>query len=224
MKTSKIIIIAFFTFIIAGMLTLFTSSKMHEKYTEQNIYHKDFALPEFSVIVAEKGADIHIDHSDTTKVSIECFRNRKVPSKMYEIVSDTLHIYGGLRTFVKCKNIKSIVTHNAFWVGLFRFRPDSLTINATGGNFYFDNNGINEKSFNIGITAKEYAFVEIKNINGNNISFKSNNSSLSLQCKINALSAKLANHASLSSSMPQTVQLERDSSSTIQIYNYAVAK
>lgn len=224
MKTSKIIIIAFFTFIIAGMLTLFTSSKMHEKYTEQNIYHKEFALPEFSVIVAEKGADIHIDHSDTSKVSIECFRDKKIPSKMYKITSDTLHIYGGLRTFVKCKNIKSIVTHNAFWVGLFRFRPDSLTINATGGNFFFDNIGINEKSFNIGIIGKENASLEINNINGNNVTFESNNASLKLRCKIKALSAKLKNNANLESHMPQTIQFERDSSSMIQINNYIGVK
>lgn len=224
MKTSKIIIIAFFTFIIAGMLILFTSSKMHEKYTEKNIYHKEFSLPEFSVIVAEKGADIHIDHSDTTKVSIECFRDKKNPSKMYEIVSDTLHIYGGLRTFVKCKNINNIVTHNAFWVGLFRFRPDSLTINAIGGNFYFDNKGIDEKSFNIGITAKENASIELTNVNGNNISFLSDNASLRLQCKIKGLYAKLENHASVYSGNPQSIKIERDSSSSVEIQNYTFVK
>lgn len=219
MKTSRIIIIAFFTCIVAGMLALFAITKNHEEYSKKNVYTKEFALPEFSVVVAEQGADLHIDHSNGSKMTVEYIKDKKTPSKIYEVRNDTLHVYGGLRTFVRCKKINNIVLQKAFWVGVNRFRPDSLTIKANGGQIYCDNNGIKEKSFNIGIIATDSAYVEIRNINGNNISVNSNNAKVELKCRVKSLTARLEHNANLKSHYnPEITRIERDKTSKFQIW------
>jgi len=217
MKTSRIIIVAFLTCIVAGMLALFATTKNHEKNSEKKVYNKEFVLPAFSVVVAEEGADLHINQSDSTIMTIEYIKDKKIPSKIYEVVNDTLHVYSGLRTFVKCKKINNIVVQKAFWVGVYKFTPDSLTIKASGGQLYYNNFGIEEKSFNIGIVARDSAYVEVRNANGNNISVKSDNANVRLQCKVKALSAKLINKASLNSNMPEIIKIERDSTSSVEI-------
>ena len=69
MKTSNIIIIAFATFVLVGVLILFVDAKQHKTKNDNNFSYKEFSLPAFSVVVAEKGSDLHVDQSDSRKTS-----------------------------------------------------------------------------------------------------------------------------------------------------------
>ena len=199
MKTSNIIIIAFAILIVGGMLFLFIDSKEHKKKVENNISFKEFPLPAFSVVVAEKGSDLHIDRSDSTIVKVEYFKDKKMPSKIYEVVNDTLHIYGGLRMFVKCKNLTSFIGNKPFWVGVDNFNPDSMTIKMNGGELYltYDKHKGSKKFVNMGIFANDSAIVHINDIPLRNLTVKSNNAKVSIYCYAKYSTITLANHAEL---------------------------
>jgi len=200
MKTSNIIIIAFAILIVSGMLFLFADSKKYKEEEKNKISFKEFSLSQFDVIVAEKGSDVHIDRSDSTKIKIEYVRGKKTPSKLYEVINDTLHVYGGLRTFVKCKQITQIISKKTFWVGVGNFAPDSLIIKMNGGQLCFNNESkktyrFNAKAFNVRIAANDSASVNISNARLGNLSVTLNNAKVINNCDVTNVNAKLSNKA-----------------------------
>jgi len=229
MKTSNIIIIAFAASIIGGILFLFVDAKKHKKEIENNISFKEFPLATFSVVVAEKGSDLHLDWSDSTIVKVEYIKDKKTPSKMYEVVNDTLHVYGGLRNFVKCKKIATIIGNKPFWVGVNSFSPDSLTIRMNGGSLYYNNDRgnknekLDQKTFNLGIIANDSAYVEINNNKLHNLSVKSDNSKIINNCYIKSVNATLSNKAEFIS-LDKIINLavEKDSTCQVRITNQNV--
>jgi hypothetical protein len=229
MKTSNIIIIAFATFIIGGMLFLFTDAKRHKEVPKIETSFKEFALPSFSVVVAEKGADVHIDQSDSTIVKIEYLKDKKTPSKIYEVVNDTLHIYGGLRTFVKCKKITAIIGNKPFWVGVNNFTPDSMTIRMNGGQLIYNRNRsdkskrFNQKIFNLRIIANDSAHVVIDDAKIHNLSVKSDNSKIINNCYVNSVNTTLSNKSEfISLDKIRNLVVEKDSTCQVRITNQNV--
>ena len=226
MKTSNIIIIAFTAFIIGGMLFLFVDAKKHKKEVENNISFKEFPLAAFSVVVAEKGSDLHLDQSDSTIVKVEYLKDKKTPSKIYEVVNDTLHIYGGLRTFVKCKKITTIIGNKPFWVGVNNFTPDSMTIRMNGGQFNYSidkSKKFNQKILNLKITSNDSAHVVIDDARIHNLSVKSDNSKIINNCYVNSVSATLSNESEfISLDKIKNLVVEKDSTSQVRITNQNV--
>lgn len=192
MKTSNIIISAFVIFLIGGMLILSIDAKHHKITFEKSIISKEIALPQFSVVVAEKGAYIQIHQSDSTKLSFRYLKGQMLPSKLYKISNDTLYVYCHFNTFpavLKCKNIKSIIGHNQFSLNIFKFIPDSLTINMTGGITHFNNGDLKgmkliEKSIALNITATKEASIDFKNMNISKLNIISNNSQIDISTNI----------------------------------------
>ena len=70
MKTSNIIITAFAIFITGTIFFLFADSQRYVEDVKNNVSYKEFTLSAFSVIVAERGSDVHIDHSDSTLMTV----------------------------------------------------------------------------------------------------------------------------------------------------------
>ena len=102
-------------------------------------------------------------------------------------------------------------------MGVYQFAPELITFNLCGGMTYFDNNGIEEKPFNIEIKTGNKAELNIDNVNGNKISVDSDNGNVDLNCKINSLYAKLRNNSSLDGvSGALNISVERDSTSSLQ--------
>jgi hypothetical protein len=223
MKTSNIIITAFAILITGVIVFLFADSKRHKEDVKNNINYKEFPLSDFNVIVAEKGSDVHIDRSDSTLIRVEYIKGVKVPLKLYEVINDTLHVYGGLRTFVKCKQITQIIGNKPFWVGLGDFIPDSLTIKMTGGQFMYKSDKdkvytFNRKIYNINIIANDSANIEIGNTRLGKLNIKLNNATVNTYCEVKILNAKLINKAKINSvdGIGQ-ISIEKDTSSRLQI-------
>ena len=225
MKTSNIIITAFAILIVSGMLFLFIDAKDHKKKMENNFTYKEFPLSAFKVVVAEKGSDLHIDRSDSTIIKVEFAIDKKTPSKLYKVSNDTLYVYGGLRMFVKCKNISAIIGNNPFWVGVFNINTDSLTIRMNGGKFVFNiynvkNRTINQNIFNIGIIANDSARIEIRNAILNNLTLRSDNAVIINYCNTKHLNAKLKNKARIFNlNHIETLIVEKDTTSQVEICN-----
>jgi len=226
MKASRIIIIAFCIFIVGGMLFLYMDARQHNKKTEKSITKKEYVLPPFSVVVAAEGSDLHLDYSNSYKIAVEYNNEKKTPVKLYTISHDTLYVYKGLRLFASCKNIKSIIGHHVFWMGVSDFAPDSLTIKMTGGRIYcFNNTQENKKQIskdiNVGVFATDSAYVEINNLNTNRLNLQLNNANVNFNSRTNRIQAKLVNQANLSIHSKQllAIKIEKDTLSKVSLWD-----
>ena len=148
MKTSNIIITAFAILIVGGMLFLFADSIKHKDEEKNKISYKEYPLPSFKVIVAEEASDIHVDRSDSNVMRVEYWKGVKTPAKLYEVINDTLHVYSGLRAFIKCKQISQIIGKKHWWINVSHFEPDSLIVKITGGRFIYNNDGAKKYTIN----------------------------------------------------------------------------
>jgi len=200
MKTSNKIIIAFVLFILSGMIILFADSKKHHQQMKDIYSYKEFPLPAFSVVVAHKGSDLHLDQLDTRSIKVQYDKSKPTPSKLYEVVNDTLHVYSGLRLFVTCENITALIGNKPFWVGVNNFTPDSLTIQMNGGALFVNCFGYAErkgehKQVNLSLQATDSAYVELRKIDLRNFTVESNNAEVNAYCKAKNAAVKLENHA-----------------------------
>lgn len=149
MKISNIIIIAFVVSILGSTIFLFADSKNHKNETRTDAVLKSSPLQSFSVIVAEDSSDIHLSQSGKNEITVEFLKDKVVKKQMYKLVNDTLYVYGGLRTFVTCNNVKSIIVNKAFWIGVSNFQLDSLNFNVKGGHVVFTANEKNKMSIGL---------------------------------------------------------------------------
>ena len=225
MKASRIIIIAFCIFIVGGMLMLYIDAKQHKKKTNNLTTKKEYVLPSFNVVVADEGSDLHLDYSDSNKITVEYIKEKKTPAKLYSVRHDTLYVYKGLRLFAGCKNIRSIIGHNVFWLGISNFEPDSLTIKMTGGKIYCFNNFTKakkqiSKNINVGVFASDSAYIELNNLNINRLTVQLNNANVNFNSRLNRLQAKLVNHANLSLNAKQLldIKIEKDTLSKLSFW------
>jgi len=224
MKKSNIILIAFGLFLVGGMLALYVDSIYHIDEKNQEITkNKEVLLPPFSVIVAEKGSDLHIEQSDTNKITIEYFPDIKIPSNLYAVSGDTLYTYSGLRLFVKCRELNAIIGKKHKWIGINDLLTDYLTIRMSGGEMYFNNEMLNAKDskgkkspkfVNINIVARDSAYINIYNAYINNLDLQADSASIRTECRINNLNVKLIHKSKLEMlSNAGLFKIEKDSTS-----------
>jgi len=226
MKASRIIIIAFCIFIVGGMLIMYIDAKQHKKKTDNSITKKEYVIPSFNVVVAEVGADLHLDYSNSNKITVEYIKEKKTPAKLYTVSHDTLYVYKGLRLFAGCKNIRSIIGHNVFWMGISNFESDSLTIKMKGGriicsNDYSKAKNLNFKNINLGVFASDSAYIEINNLNINRLTVRLNNAEVGFNSSLYRLQAKLLNHADLKLNAKQLldIKVEKDTLSKLSFWD-----
>ena len=218
MKTSNIIITAFAILLVGSMLFLFADAVKHTKDEIAKISFKEYPLAKnFKVIVAEKGSDVNIVRSDTTSMRIEYITGKKVPAKMYEVINDTLFVYGGLRSFVKCYNITTVIGRHQWWFGVFNFSPEQIKLRMTGGTATYSNEGIKDKPFDIDLVVSDSASIEIKNVNLKNLNVIADNGHVNLNCQIQKVTGKIIKFSSLLGfESAQNITLQRDITSSFR--------
>jgi hypothetical protein len=218
MKTSNIIITAFAILLVGSMFFLFADTVKHTKDEIDKISFKEYPLAKkFKVIVAEKGSDVNIVRSDITSMQIEYIAGKKVPAKMYEVVNDTLFVYGGLRTFVKCDNITTVIGRHQWWFGVYNFSPDLIKLRSAGGTATYSNEGLEEKPFDIDLDACDSASIEIHNVNLRNLNITSDNAHVKLDCHIQNIVGKVKNHSSLTGIQSAlNITIQRDTTGNLQ--------
>lgn len=173
MKISNIIITAYVVLVIGSLLVLFVDSKYHKENEHTNTEMKTYPLGNFSVVVAEQGSDVHLDQADSLKIEVEYIKNQPAPNQLYKLSNDTLYVFGGLRTFVKCKHVKSIISHKTYWLGVSNFSADSLQLDINGGHVYFSGEG--DKNIEIKkliVNASDTADIETYNLTSEKLVLK----------------------------------------------------
>lgn len=159
MKTSQKIITLYIILIIGGIIFLVTDASVKAKSAQKK---EIITLPSFSVIVAEKDADVHIIQSDSNYIDVENKEEIKPDIKLYNVINDTLHVYDGARMFVNCNKLKSIKGNHSFWTGIDKYNTDSLNIDLSGGKFYFNSEDQMFKIDYIELTTNDSAFVRFQ--------------------------------------------------------------
>lgn len=221
MKTSNIIIIAFAVFILGSTIFLFADSKNHKNETRSDAVLKSSPLQDFSVVVAEESSDIHLNQATTNSIAVEFLKDKVQNKQMYKLVNDTLYVYGGLRTFVTCKNVKSIILNKAFWVGLNGFKQDSLNLNAKGGRIVFESNDVKMNIGSMQLNASDSASVEMYyNLRVGDLRVDAtDNVNLSFLGVYKSADVKIKNMTQLTfNSAPLKLKMDRDESSKVNIY------
>jgi hypothetical protein len=220
MKISNIIIASLAIAVLASMLVLFIDSKNHKKYIDPNIEMKTFLLSNFSVVVAEKGSDVHINSSDTNAIEIEYLKNKVVKNQLYKQQHDTLFVYAGFRTYVKCHNLKAIRANNVFWMGVGQTNFDSLDVTISGGrlNFYASDS-IKTTIKNLVINATDSAYINTSNVKVENFKLNAKaRANFDLYGNYKHVDVKLSNNSTLFfNSNPLTIKLERDTTSNFRM-------
>ncbi|MDD4921299.1 MAG: hypothetical protein PHS30_02345 [Bacteroidales bacterium] len=153
MRTSNIFIIAFFIFILSGMLTLFFVTKNHKKIQDKNYFSEEMALPHFSVIVGNPDSEFSIESSDTNKLKISYPGKKKVVMPLPFLVrNDTLYINKTnekkermytyvtsdgykqiLSLVVQCAGIKKLIARQTNHINIGYYQSDSLSIESDKG-------------------------------------------------------------------------------------------
>ena len=134
MKTSQYILLSFLGFVFAAALVLFADSKNGEK-VNGNVFGEtipETRLEAFSVIVAEKKANITIKNDSVNSMSALLFQTDSVfQLPEYKIINDTLFISKSgyaAKTIIKCHAVKTIIGRSNSNIQLGNYKTDSLSI------------------------------------------------------------------------------------------------
>lgn len=174
MKTSQKIITVYITLIIGSIFFLVIDASIKAKNIHKN---EIITLPPFSVIVAEKDADVHIIQSDSNYVALEKKEEIMPDIKLFNVINDTLHVYSGARMFINCNKLKSIIGNHAFWTGIDKYNTDSLEIDLSGGKFYFNSEDEMLKIDYIDLTTRDSAFVRFQLIENKRVNINATDKS-----------------------------------------------
>ncbi len=218
---------AFAVFVIGSLLVLYIDSKFHKEESGNNVVLKSYLLQEFSVLVAEEAADLHLSQGTSNTISVEFLKDEITKKQMYKLVNDTLYVYGGLRTFVDCKKVKSIIAHKTVWFEITKFQSDSLNLDVHGGKVTFSSNEKGE--LNIGkmrINATDTATVDVySNVIVDAIRVNATNqTNVQLYGQYKNAEIKIADNAKLVlNRTPLHLKLDRDESSDVTVYSSNVS-
>ena len=130
MKKSNIIIIVFSAFIVISILIFYIDAKKHHN-DNPDAKLETVQLPDFSVVIAEENADVHIYQSDTVSLKFELSKDSLKKSN-YRIANDTLHIYQGRKIYVYNKNTALVISRKQSTVGIQLVKQDSLRLELNG--------------------------------------------------------------------------------------------
>lgn len=225
MKRSNIIVIAFTAFIVISSLIFYIDGKKKEKTGISDVNLETVLLPKFSVIVAEENSNVLILESDTIKLKLERQKDSLQKTNKYSIINDTLHLYKGNRIYVYNKNIRTIISKKASWVGIQFEKLDSLYLDVEDTkkftlNVNTQKCNITNLTLNVLKTDNLYfnSGLNVKNLEVNLI-----NSDLYISDGIyKTVSANLKDKSILSINRGKTVgniTAQKDSTSNFNIYN-----
>ena len=171
MKTSNIISVAFITFVLAGMITMYVVTKNHDISIYKNLYKEKIALESFSVIVADNQSRIYIESGDSNLVTLSYLGDKKVLPSQYLIKNDTLYISNSTMEIdesflIQCVKVQSIISRKNSNVTLFRFSSDSLSLFSENSqiqlnNSLFENKDSLKVKLNIYLSIKDNSTLQM---------------------------------------------------------------
>lgn len=223
MKTSNYIILSFFVFLFGGIFVLFLAAKIdplgsfqHEFITEEKV------IDNFSVVVAEPGANIRIKSGDIPKVGLYYLKGDTCTLPSFIVRNDTLFVGSNppknkyWSTNVICRQVNSIAGRAKSQINVEEFKFDTLQVRLDKTDFrYF---GVkNSSGFSLKLIANE-SYINIRSASVNNLDISINHTQLDgWENRIKNLSGKLNENSRVSMDKIGKISLETDSTSSYRL-------
>lgn len=223
MKTSNYITLSFFTFLFGGIFILFLAAKIDPRSDQKQEFVTDEKpLDNFSVIVAEQGANIRIKSGETPKIGLHYHKGDTCVLPVYSVRNDTLFVQANpaknkyWETNVVCKQVHSIEGREKSRIYLEQHPSDSLSVKLNNSEFKcFPEK--NSTSFSLQLTAND-SKVSIGEVKMNNLDLQLRKTRIDAwQNHIRNLSGKLTDNSKISLGGVDKISLEADSTSTYRL-------
>jgi len=244
MKRSNILLIAFFSLVFVSILYLYITAKNNEKQNSSNIVKSEYALPPFSVVVAESGSQVSIQLSDTSSLVARFVGVKKDNEKPFIVRNDTLFIlankinqsiikqpdiYYGKGVFVDlyCQSVNTVVGKVNSRVNIQNSSLDSLSVLSLGGLMSVNNDDKSPDSSKSECSYTVYACkggsVDFSGIKMSSLMIELDSAKMSVnKSAIIDLQAVLKNKSDLKliylKTAPNNINVSKQDSSTFQIY------
>ena len=221
MRTSNYIVAAFLVVAAGITVGMFITAKCH---TEKPLNTQSYALPPFSVVVAESGARFTIkqDKEDTWVVSYK--EREAVPEGGYRIEGDTLYVHAGPSMYgqtLHVSNLPLIVALEESEVSIKDVHSGDLFIEVDRAKMSIDNYGLEaqEGILNIWIVATD-ASVQLSGFQADSIRITSDNSKIMMYGGlVEVMEAQLLNNSTLRApTVVSKLIMDKDDSSKFTTY------
>lgn len=223
MKTSNYIILSFFVFLFGGIFVLFLAAKIDPRGS----FHPEFiteekALDNFSVVVAETGANIRIKSGETPKMGLYYLKGDTCTFPSFVVRNDTLFVGSNppknkyWSTNIICKQVNSVEGKGKCQINMEQFHCDTLLVKLNKADFrYFA--GKNLVGFSLRIIAIS-SNINMRESVINNLDLNLNQSKMDAWgSHVKNLSGKLNEKSRLSLGKIRKINLEADSTSTYRL-------
>lgn len=225
MKTSNYIIISFFVFLFGGVFVLFLAAKIDPRgsYNQEFLSHEK-ALDNFSVVVAERGANIRLKSGQTSKMSLQYPKGDTCALPPFIVRNDTLFVSSYLdkekqrEVSVYCNSLKSIQEKDSAKVTIEKqFEADTLLVKLQNAEFSHFSESNSPKRICLTLIAYQ-SEVYIGDTNFDKLEIQLNNTNMNVwNSSIVCLSGTLKDQSKLSAEASNKLNLETDSTSTYQL-------
>lgn len=223
MKTSNYIILSFFTCLFGGIFILFLAAKIDPRAELKREFVTDEKLLDnFSVIVAEQGANINIKTGEVSKIGLYYHKGDTCVLPDYLVRNDTLFVKAHpaknkyWATVIVCKQVHSIEGKEKSQIHLEQYPSDSLSVSLNNSEFKcFPEK--NSTCSLLQLTANN-SRVSIARIRMNNLDLQLRKTHIDAwQNHIGNLSGKLTENSNISLGGVDKISLEADSTSTYRL-------
>lgn len=225
MKTSNYISIAYLVFLFGGVFMLFLAAKIDPRgYYNQEFLSLEKPLDNFSVVIAEAGADIRLKSGQTSKISLQYPKGDTCSLPPFFVRNDTLFVSSypekekQKTVEVECNGIKSIQGKEKSQVSIENFHTDTLSIKLSNAELdaYFDN-AQRSTTLLFSILAEE-SKINLKGANIENLDVLLNKTKIrAWNNSIGSLSGTLTNQSEIQIHVMKKINLEVDSTSNYNL-------
>lgn len=226
MKTNKIIILSYFSFIVVFLLSLMIMgfAFRNKKYEDSNIEKetKEIDLDNFSHMnISQEGCDVILGSNEKNELTYIHNLKDSIIAPKYEIRNDTLFILSTKNNLndeirVKVKDIKSIICCKSE-LSIREFIQDSVKIEANLSKVYIKKDS--EISF-VDIELKNSSNLYGSNYNGSSFKLNIDNSKFEISAdkKLDLVEGIVAKSSSVR--LPKVLKIDIDSDETSEVKMY----
>jgi len=229
MKTSTKIILLFVSLLLAGMLTLYITTKYRHRSEPPKVEWKNKILEPFSVVVAFEKTNCNISGYDNNVIS--WIAQKEGSPKMF-VRNDTLYVHssmnfknGSEQVIIHCKTLRSIIANKVCKLLLSDINSGPLKVFVNGGNVTIDNSNFNsekpyDRTIDLTVEAENLAYVYLSNVKVGKWIISLNKAKIIANEGVQSQDMKLVlkdrSYAEFKTG-PKNITLDRDSTSKVVI-------
>ena len=226
MKTSNYITLSFFIFLFGGIFVLFLSAKLDPKGSlHPEFVTEEKVLDNFSVLVAEAGAEVSLRQGQTTKMQLWYQKGNSCTLPPFTVRNDTLFLYSckdgkhNATVQVFCNSLKSIQEKEAAQVWIDKeFQADTMLVKLDKAEFSYYSEKDSPKRISLTLIADQ-SKVNIGETNFEKLEIQLNNTKMNVwNNSIVSLSGSIKNYSELYIATCKKISLDVDSTSSYQLY------